>query len=53
MCKCSICNSNDYIKLNIKTEEIDISWDGKVHFPKRIIIYFCLNCKNIYGDILN
>ena len=53
MCECPICNSNDYIKLNIKTKEIDIPWDGKVHFPKRIIIYFCLNYKNIFGDILN
>jgi len=39
MCKCPIYNSNDYIKLNIKTEEIDILWDGKVHFPKNNYLF--------------
>lgn len=47
---CPVCGNSDSIKLNIKGEETDIVWDGKVHFPKKIVLYFCRNCNNVFGD---
>lgn len=47
---CPVCNSTNFIKLNLELEETDIAWDGKIHFPKHITILFCMDCNNIFGE---
>jgi len=53
MNECPVCNSQDYIQLNINTTAKEYSYKPKDDYAWNINIYFCLDCNNIYGEKTN
>ena len=53
MCECPICKSNNSIKLNIEVSATELAYKRKDWYDWNIILYFCMDCKNIFGEKLN